>query len=137
MRPNASGRHNAARGRLGKGCPFAAPDARRGQTGIAEPKPVDVDRLTRRNSSIVNEIWSINDITEVKECVFEEVQPVNYARFVVEVLKLCMDAEAENQLMADASRVRPSKDLATALDSGLRYQAGVCCCDLEAFRFRD
>lgn len=27
----------------------------------------------------MNEIWSINDITEVKECVFEEVQPVNYA----------------------------------------------------------
>jgi hypothetical protein len=108
-----------------------------GQVGITEAKPVDVDKLMRRNSSIVNEFWNINDLTEAKGCVVEEGQPLNYARFFVEVLKLCLDAEVENQLEANASWVGLSKDLSTAHKSGLRSQAGVCYCDSEAFRFRD
>jgi hypothetical protein len=58
---------------------------------------MDADKLKRKTSAIITEYWTINDLKEARECVALEIQPPNYASFVAEVLRICLEARAEDQ----------------------------------------
>jgi hypothetical protein len=86
---------SASRGFLGKS--GLAPS--RGAVG---KRPVtatlmDANKLKRKTGSIITEFLAINDMKEAKECVALEIQPPNYVAFVAEVLKICLEARAEDR----------------------------------------
>ncbi|CDF38449.1 Translation initiation factor eIF4, subunit G [Chondrus crispus] len=63
-----------------------------------KPKIMEPEVLKRKARSIALEYWSIGLIKEAQECIVEEVKPVNYAKFLREIIKFSLSAKVQDRL---------------------------------------